>query len=77
VRGFSPEQGLLIEQRGHFKVGTRAEIIGPRSGPLALTIERITDSATLLPLEAARHAQQLVYVPSSEAVEEYSIVRTA
>ena len=77
VRGFSPEYGLLIEQRGHFKEGTKAEIIGPRSGPLSLTIERIIDSETLLPTDAARHPQQLVYVPCREAVEEYAIVRTA
>ena len=77
VRGYSPLHGLLIEQRGHFKVGMKAEIIGPQSGPYPLTIESIVDSETLLPTDAARHAQQLVYVPHQGAVEEYSIVRTA
>ncbi|MBS3937464.1 MAG: U32 family peptidase [Peptococcaceae bacterium] len=77
VRGFDPEYGLLIEQRGHFRLGTRAEIISPLGGPWPIEVVNILDRQTLHPLEAARHAQQLVFVPYHEPVPEYSILRAS
>jgi len=76
VRGFDPERGLLIEQRGHFKPGAQVEFIGPTTGPIELDILAIYDAGTNETLDAARHAQQLVYVPYPEPLEEYSIMRT-
>jgi len=76
VRGYSPHRGLLIEQRGHFKVGVKAEIISPDGGPWPIEIASITSAETEEPQDAARHAQQLVYVPYQHSVADYSILRT-
>lgn len=76
VRGFDPIRGLLIEQRGNFKPGAAVEFIGPTSGPIKVDIASIHDAETSESLDAARHAQQLVYVPYPMALEEYSIMRT-
>ncbi|MDP3488099.1 MAG: U32 family peptidase C-terminal domain-containing protein, partial [Bacillota bacterium] len=76
VRGFDQEKGLLIEQRGHFRPGAAVEFIGPTTGPIALEIPAIHSASTGEPLAAARHAQQLLYIPYPTALEEYSIMRT-
>jgi len=77
VRGFSPEDGLLIEQRGHFRVGQGVEFISPTAGPWRYKIPRIQSAVTRTELDAARHAQELVYVPWREPLAEYSIMRSA
>ena len=76
VRGFDPEKGLLIEQRGHFKLGAAVEFIGPTTGPIKLDITSIISAASGEELPVARHAQQLLYLPYPTALEEYSIMRT-
>lgn len=77
VRGFTPGQGLLIEQRGHFRVGDSVEFIGPTEGPLRYDITRIESSTTGTELTAARHAQEMVYVPFPHPLAEYSLMRSA
>ena len=77
VRGFAPEDGLLIEQRGNFRVGQRVEFIGPTEDPQPYVIPKIQSRATRTPVEAARHAQELVFVPFPEPLSEYTIMRSA
>ncbi len=77
VRGFSPEDGLLIEQRGHFRVGQSVEFIGPIADPLPYNIPGLMSAATRTTVDAARHAQEMVYVPFPHPLAEYSIMRSA
>jgi len=77
VRGFTPGDGLLIEQRGNFRVGQRVVFIGPTEDPLPYVIPSIRSRATRTSVEAARHAQELVFVPYPEPLSEYAIMRSA
>jgi len=76
VKGYDSERGLLIEQRGHFLPGYNAEIISPGTGqPVSFTVDSIVDAETGEALDAARHPQQLVYVPFERELPKDSIVR--
>ncbi|MBT9175934.1 MAG: putative protease YdcP [Firmicutes bacterium] len=77
VRGFSPEDGLLIEQRGHFRVGQSVEFIGPTADPFPYNIPGLMSAATRTTVDAARHAQEMVYIPFPHPLAEYSIMRSA
>lgn len=77
VRGFTAGKGLLIEQRGHFRVGYHVEFIGPTSGPIPFDIPAIVSATTDNAQDVARHAQELVYVPFPHPLENYSLMRSA
>ncbi|MBS3984959.1 MAG: U32 family peptidase [Selenomonadales bacterium] len=77
VRGFTPGDGLLIEQRGNFRVGQSVEFIGPTEGPLPYVIPSMLSAATRTPVDTARHAQELLYVPFAKPISEYAIMRSA
>jgi putative protease len=76
VRGYDRSKGLLIEQRGHFRPGQEVEVITPsEEPPVPFLIESIGNAETGEILDAARHAQQLVYVPHPYELPRYAIVR--
>ncbi|MEQ8174572.1 MAG: U32 family peptidase [Syntrophomonadaceae bacterium] len=74
VKGFNPLGFLEVEQRANFGPGDPLELLlpGGEVKPLALSILYDRD---MEPIDRARHARQRVYIPSPEAVPEYSILR--
>lgn len=74
VKGFNPLGFIEVEQRANFGPGDCLEMLlpGGKTKPLSLTIMYNRD---MEPIERARHARQRVYIPSPEAVPEYSVLR--
>lgn len=74
VKRFNPPGFLEVEQRANFGPGDPLELLlpGGQNRPLPLSILYDQD---MEPVERARHARQTVYIPSPEAVPEYSILR--
>jgi len=63
-----------IEQRNHFKVGDKIEIIGPNYYQAEQVIEQIINDQGES-IEKAPHAQQIIKVPMASEVEPYYILR--
>jgi putative protease len=74
VKGFNPLGFLEVEQRANFGPGDTLELLlpGGEAKPLSLAILYNRD---MEPMDRARHARQRVYIPSPEAVPEYSVLR--
>ncbi|MCL2766891.1 MAG: U32 family peptidase [Peptococcaceae bacterium] len=75
VRDFDPDTGMaLVEQRNHFSVGDRVEILTPAGKPYQQTIDRMYDlegnSLTVAP-----HPQQLINIPVQQPVCQYALLR--
>lgn len=75
VKSYDPITGIAtIEQRNHFKIGDKIEIIGPNYFYAEHTIEAMFDDKGD-PIEVAPHAQQTVKLPLNQPVEPYYILR--
>lgn len=68
------EKYAVIEQRNFFKVGAEVEIFGPQQEPFSFKIKEIRTEQGIL-LEAARHPQQIVYIPLLKRVNKDDIMR--
>uniref|UniRef100_UPI003FF0568C U32 family peptidase C-terminal domain-containing protein n=1 Tax=Megasphaera elsdenii TaxID=907 RepID=UPI003FF0568C len=75
VKSYDDEKGLAwVEQRNYFKLGQTVEFFQPKGHLVRYTIDRIVDEEGQ-PLDAARHAQQLVGLAVPERLEPYSMMR--
>lgn len=63
-----------VEQRNHFKVGQTVEFLQPKGELVTYTISQIF-GADGTPVDAARHPQELVGLPSDVPLEPYSMMR--
>lgn len=77
VLGYDPAAGRLkIEQRNYFACGDTLEALTPGQENSYFLVEALYDEAGQA-LAAARHPQQIVYVPSSRALAPGSFLRLA
>lgn len=67
---------LLIEQRNNFRQGETLEVLPPRGDLHTLKVERMYDEAGE-EIEVAPHPQQVVRIPSEQALPRYSLLRRA
>lgn len=64
----------LVEQRNHFRLGDIVEILSPKGIKGSMTIEDIMNSAGMS-IDAARHPQENVRIPSDIVLEPYDMLR--
>ena len=62
VESYEDKDLMLVEQRNHFTVGDRLEIMQPGEGYLDYTVTEMYDE-NMNPITSAPHPQQLVYLP--------------
>lgn len=76
VLHYDPVQKMaLVEQRNHFALGARIEVIGPSYFSATFPLDRMYDE-NMQPIEAARHAKMKVYIPTDLPLRPYYILRT-
>jgi len=75
IKAYNAETGMAtIEQRNHFKIGDKIEIIGPNYFYSEHTIEAMFDENDNA-INVAPHAQQIIKLPLNQRVEPYYILR--
>ena len=75
VKSYDEESGrACIEQRNFFKVGQDVEFLMPHGPVVHMTITDLTDGDGK-PVEAARHAQETVYLKTAVPLEPYAMMR--
>lgn len=75
VKAYDPEKKIAwIEQRNHFKLGEEVEFLQPKGKLVQCRITSLIDEDGN-PLDAARHAQQLVGLKLDQPLEPYSMMR--
>lgn len=75
VKSYNPDTGMaLVEQRNHFSLGDRIEIMTPVGKPFQQTIDRIYDQEGNA-VSTAPHPQQLLEIPVTRQVSPYSLLR--
>ena len=67
---------IVIEQRNHFKVGDTINIFGPGKESFNLKVKYIKNEDGEL-VDAARHAQEIIRVPSDIEVSKYDLIRVS
>lgn len=67
---------IVIEQRNHFKVGDTINIFGPNKESFNLDVKYIKNEDGEL-VDAARHAQEIIRVPSDIEVSKYDLIRVS
>ena len=67
---------IVIEQRNHFKVGDTINIFGPNKESFNLEVKYIKNEDGEL-VDAARHAQEIVRIPSDIEVSKYDLIRVS
>ena len=67
---------IIIEQRNHFKVGDTINIFGPNKESFNLEVKYIKNEEGKL-VDAARHAQEVIRVPSDKEVSKYDLIRVS
>ena len=67
---------IVIEQRNHFKVGDTINIFGPNKESFNLKVKYIKNEDGEL-VDAARHAQEIIRVPSNIEVSKYDLIRVS
>ena len=67
---------IVIEQRNHFKVGDTINIFGPNKESFNLEVKYIKNEDGEL-VDAARHAQEIVRIPSDVEVSKYDLIRVS
>ena len=67
---------IIIEQRNHFKVGDTINIFGPNKESFNLKVKYIKNEDGEL-VDAARHAQEIIRVPSNIEVSKYDLIRVS
>ena len=65
---------IVIEQRNFFKVGDTINIFGPNKESFNLEVKYIKDIDGNL-TDAARHAQEIIRIPSDIKVSKYDLIR--
>ncbi|MDD5294049.1 MAG: U32 family peptidase C-terminal domain-containing protein, partial [Candidatus Izemoplasmatales bacterium] len=65
----------LVEQRNHFRPGDIVEILSPKGIKGSIIIENIINSEGM-PIDAARHPQETVSIPSDIVLEPYDMLRS-
>ena len=75
VKSYDEESGrACIEQRNFFKVGQNVEFLMPHGPVVHMTVTELTDGDGK-PVEAARHAQETVYLKTAVPLEPYAMMR--
>ncbi len=75
VRGYhSAKKMLQVEQRANFGPGDPLQLMVPGGTILPLDLQELYDEE-FHPIDRARHARQIVYIPYSEPLSEYTILR--
>ena len=75
VKSYDEASGrACIEQRNFFKVGQDVEFLMPHGPVVHMTITDLTDGDGK-PVEAARHAQETVYLKTAVPLEPYAMMR--
>ena len=75
VKSYDEASGrACIEQRNFFKVGQDVEFLMPHGPVVHMTITDLTDGDGK-PVEAARHAQETVYLKTEVPLEPYAMMR--
>jgi putative protease len=67
---------IVIEQRNHFKVGDTINIFGPNKESFNLEVKYIKNEDNEL-VDAARHAQEIIRIPSDKEVSKYDLIRVS
>ena len=67
---------IVIEQRNFFKVGDTINIFGPNKESFNLEVKYIKNEDNEL-VDAARHAQEVIRVPSDIEVSKYDLIRVS
>ena len=67
---------IVIEQRNHFKVGDTINIFGPDKKSFNLEVKYIKNEDNEL-VDAARHAQEIIRIPSDIEVSKYDLIRVS
>ena len=67
---------IVIEQRNHFKVGDTINIFGPNKESFNLEVKYIKNEDGEL-VDAARHAQEIIRIPSDKKVSKYDLIRVS
>ena len=67
---------IVIEQRNHFKVGDTINIFGPGKKSFNLEVKYIKNEDNEL-VDAARHAQEIIRIPSDIEVSKYDLIRVS
>ncbi len=67
---------IVIEQRNHFKVGDTINIFGPGKKSFNLVVKYIKNEDNEL-VDAARHAQEIIRIPSDIEVSKYDLIRVS
>ena len=67
---------IIIEQRNHFKVGDTINIFGPNKESINLEVKYIKNEDGEM-VDAARHAQEIIRVPSDIEVSKYDLIRVS
>ncbi len=68
------KQMVIIEQRNYFKVGDKIEFFNPSGKRYEMVVDRMTDEDDL-PLDVARHPQQIIKIPVDVNIEKDAMVR--
>ena len=75
VRGYNNAKNMLqVEQRSNFGPGDPLQLMVPGGTILPLDLQELYDEE-FHPIDRARHARQIVYIPYSEPLSEYTILR--
>ncbi|GBU10511.1 putative protease YrrO [Erysipelotrichaceae bacterium] len=75
TQGFQKEKNLLkLEQRNFFKKGDTIEFFGPKMENISWKVTAIFNAA-MEEVDAARHPQEIVYIPFDRELPEYTLMR--
>ena len=72
----STNKEIVIEQRNFFKVGDTINIFGPNKKSFDLEVKYIKNEDGEL-VDAARHAQEIIRIPSDIEVSKYDLIRVS
>ncbi len=72
----STNKEIVIEQRNFFKVGDTINIFGPNKKSFNLEVKYIKNEDGEL-VDAARHAQEIIRIPSDIEVSKYDLIRVS
>ena len=67
---------IIVEQRNFFKTGDTINIFGPNKESFNLEVKYIKNEDGEL-VDAARHAQEIIRIPSDKEVSKYDLIRVS
>ena len=75
IRGYNSAKNMLqVEQRANFGPGDPLQLMVPGGTILPLDLQELYDEE-FNPIDRARHARQIVYIPYPQPLSEYTILR--